>query len=365
MDRIYAHIGTGFVQPVLGAFAAAGHYRVLSRMALRDPHGLSVPVISVGNITFGGTAKTPMVEHITRMLKNQGFRPGIAIRGWGGRIDRSSASPEPVSDGKTVFLDWKDCGDEARLLAESLLDIGVPVAVGRDRVGAGQVLIERAGVDAILLDDGFQFTTLKRDFDLVLVDLMSPFGRFDGGIGLLREPISSISRADAVVLTRVESVNRERLDSLKTSLHARVDALPPLYTAEIKVRNVRDENGGIEPPYVLKNRLVLAFSGIANPLSFKITLKNLGCDICDFRIFPDHHPYSIADLKRISRRAVKRGADEVVTTTKDAVRLSGIRDVIGVPLKVVEIGLKIEDESRLFETMLDFSRTAACMLPSN
>lgn len=349
------------MQPVLVAFTAASHYRVLSHIpsALRLP----VPVISVGNITLGGTAKTPMVEHLSRALKNRGFKPGIATRGWKGNIDRSAASPALVSDGKTIFFEWQDCGDEPRLLAESLLDAEIPIAVGRNRAEAGQLLIEETGVDVILLDDGFQFTTLKRDLDIVLIDSMSPFGRFDGRTGILREPISSISRADAVVLTRVESVSRERIDLLKTLLNNQVNPLPPIWTAAISVRHIGNQDNSKEFPHILKNLRVLAFSGIANPLSFKTTLLSLGCRLSDFIIFPDHHPYSAADLARINRRVAGSGPDVIVTTTKDAVRLSERLDAFDKPLKVVEIGIEIEDgKDEILLSSLACRQTASSLL---
>jgi tetraacyldisaccharide 4'-kinase len=349
------------MQPVLVAFTAASHYRVLSHIP--SAASLPVPVISVGNITLGGTAKTPMVEHLARSLKNRGFKPGIATRGWKGNIDKSATPPELVSDGKTIFLEWQDCGDEPRLLAESLLDAEIPVAVGRNRAEAGQLLIEETGVDIILLDDGFQFTTLKRDFDLVLIDSMSPFGRFDGGIGILREPISSISRADAVVLTRVESVCPERIELLKALLINQVNPLHPIWTAAISVRHIRNQDNSKELPHFLNNLRVLAFSGIANPLSFRTTLLSLGCRLSDFIIFPDHHPYSTADLDRINRRVAGIGPDVIVTTTKDAVRLSGRRDAFEVPLKVVEIGIEIENgKDEILLSSLTCRQTASPLL---
>ncbi len=331
-------------------FAHVGHRRV--KGCMEGAVELPIPVISVGNITFGGTAKTPTVEHLARVLAGTGIHPGVVLRGYRGRLDLENAPPEIVSDGKRIYLDWMDSGDEARMLAESLLADEIPVAVGRDRIEASRLLMDRNDneIDIIILDDGFQYTSLKRKFDLVLIDMLAPFGRTDGRIGLIREPVRAIERADAVLLTRIEAVERARVGEIVKKLRRSIDNLPEIFTARTVVRSVRDLKSGREIEIDLLNgRRVIAFAGVGNPLSFRCTVESLGCEIAEFVEFQDHHPYTEEDMDRVCRRVEVLGAEYVLTTCKDAIRLRDLSDSIDFPLVVVDIEMEIDDEGRFLE----------------
>ncbi|MCX6646661.1 MAG: tetraacyldisaccharide 4'-kinase, partial [bacterium] len=340
-------VAEAFLKPIYSTYMNFSHSRVEDSIA--DAVKLPVPVISVGNIAFGGTAKTPTVKHIAANRAQLGFKPGIVMRGYKGTVERLSAPPAIVSDGDRIFLEWEDSGDEARLLAENLLSDHVPVAVGRDRIEASRMLIDKHGVDLIILDDGFQFTKLKRDFDLALIDALAPFGRSDGGFGLLREPASALERADAILLTRSEAVPEIRIEEIRQMLFHFVRKLPPIYIARTEVRGIK-EGGNIEigSPEVLRDKRVLGFSGIGNPFSFEKTVESLKCVLAGMITFPDHHPYSPRDIQRINSQAVELKADFLVTTRKDAVRLEGMEIEFSAPLYVVDIDLHIQGEEEFF-----------------
>jgi tetraacyldisaccharide 4'-kinase len=348
MTRTLGDIGVTLLEPLFGAYAAVSHRRV--RAGIADALNVSIPVCSVGNIAFGGTSKTPMVQYLAGMLHRNGLKPGVVIRGWKGQLDREGKS-SVVSDGHNLFLEWKQSGDEARLLAESLFSLNVPVAIGRDRFEASNLLLGSTDIDVIILDDGFQYTRLARDLDLVLMDSMCPFGRFGSGSGPLREPVTALERADAVILTRTETVDSVRIDQIKKSLRDQVENLPPVFTARTTVHDVREGDTGTgQFPFAMQGNLVVALSGIANPLSFKNTLADLGCDIAQWFTYPDHYPFKEKDLARINEVARRVGAKAAITTSKDAIRLNGMENLLSIPVHVVEIRLSLEDES----TFVDF-----------
>lgn len=340
------------LQPLFSAYAQVSHRLVRGRMS--EAVHLPIPVCSVGGITFGGNAKTPTVQYLARQMSRLDRRPGVVLRGWKGRIDRTAAPPALVSDGKQVLLDWETAGDEARLHAERLLGDGIPVAVGRDRIEAGRLLVNELGVDVVVLDDAFQFTKLGRDFDLALIDCLAPFGRRDGRTGPMREPASALERADAVVLTHSEAVPEEYLKRIQARLRDVVESLPPVFVSRTEVKLVSDRSNGVGMfPFVLEGRRVLAFSGIGSPESFRATLEGLGCDVAELIEFPDHHPFRRSDLARIDRRARQLRAETVVTTAKDEVRLVGRYDLFSLPLQVVEIAVSIENEKRFLAILAD------------
>ena len=349
-SRTSKSLAEAILRPVYSAYAKVSHKRVGSY--IKNAVKLDVPVISVGNIAIGGTAKTPTVKHIAANRVRHGFKPGIVLRGYKGSLERESSPPALVSDGDKIFLDWTEAGDEARLLAEILQEEHVPVAVGLDRIEASRMLITNLGVDLIILDDGFQFTGLKREFDLALIDALAPFGRADGGQGLLREPASALERADAILLTRSEAVPEIRIEEIKQNLFHSVRNLPPIFIARTVVRGVIDWKGDdLEPLELLKGLRVVGFAGIGNPSSFEKTIESLGCDLADLVSFADHHPYNSRDISRIDNHAGDAGAEILVTTMKDAVRLEGMGSKFKTPLYFVDIGLEIEHEQGFIDFM--------------
>jgi tetraacyldisaccharide 4'-kinase len=249
-------------------------------------------VISVGNIVAGGTGKTPMVEHLARRLAAHGSRPAIVARGY------KAASAGAAND-------------EAMVLRENLPD--VPQVLDPDRVRGARTAIERHGAGCVILDDGFQHWRIERDLDLVLVDALEPFGH--GHLlprGLLRERPGALGRADAVAITRADLCSPDRLAALRAEI-GRLAPGKPLV-------EVVDE--AIEPA-VLAGKRIAAFCGIGNPEGFFRRLERLGATLVLRLAFQDHHAYTPADLAEVREAARRAGAEAIVTTQKDAVKLRG------------------------------------------
>lgn len=310
-------------------------------MGLRKRHRLSRPVISVGNMTVGGTGKTPMVQYLCRMLVSKDFKPAVLSYGYGGALHGRFAV---VSDGSKMLLGSSEAGDEPVMLAKSVP--GVPVLVGKDRAASGRVAIDDLGADVLILDDGFQVWKLYRDLDIVLLRADHPF---DNGrtlpAGRLREPMTAISRADCVILTGTydAQVREKALEPIR-----RRAPVLPVWFARVEPSSLIPLSGGSDEPVVtLRGRRVLALSAIANPESFERTLKEAGAEIVGSARYPDHHEYSEDDISAISASASERRAELIVTTDKDAVKLS--RFHFDLPASVLRIELGIEGDCDFWE----------------
>lgn len=298
-------------------------------------HRLPCRVVSVGNLTVGGTGKTPTVIAMAAALSAAGERVSVVLRGY--RSEGSGA--RVVSDGRTIRLGWREAGDEAVLLAQSLP--GVPVVVGGDRVAAGRLAIAEFRPQTILLDDGFQHRRIHRDADLVLIDATDPFGgRWLLPRGRLREPVDELRRADAILVTRADQV--ADLEGVVQCL-ARAAPGRPIARGIFRGCRLRELRSGHEYPLAgIRGKRVVAVSGIANPSGFHRTLEGLGAVVVDRVVFRDHHPFDEADHRRMIRAVRAGGAEWIVTTEKDAVRLTpdGFAEVsvfaLGVALVVEE-----------------------------
>jgi len=310
---------------------------------------LPCQVVSVGNITSGGTGKTPFVILIGEMLKATNFRVAILSRGYKGNF------PEPfrlVSDGQQTFMGASQAGDEPYLLAEKLR--GIPVIVGQNRWRSGQYAIEHFKSEILILDDGFQHLPLKRDLNLLLIDSSSPFG--NGYLlprGILREFPGQLRRADAIILTKARKYDNIKI--LKQNL-IKVPEEIPIFQVEYEPGEIRmlGKESPLPPEY-LKGKKVLAFSGIANPLSFRQTLLNLNAQIAEFAIFPDHYQYRPKEWEKLYQKATDLGVDALVTTEKDLVRCQGLEQGI-IPLWGVSIQhVFLDNDLPRFEEFL-FSR---------
>jgi tetraacyldisaccharide 4'-kinase len=281
-------------------------------MGLLSTRRLPVPVVSVGNLTVGGSGKTPLAEVVALALGEMGARPAIVSRGYG----RRTRGVHVVSDGRSVLLEPKDGGDEPVLLAERLP--GVPVVVGESRYEAGVAAIGRCGAGSLVIDDGFQHRTLAKDLDIVAVSGREPWG--NGRLfprGSLREPLSALARAGVVVVTNppAAAAAGDVADAVRRrSSHAIV--LSGLYRPASLRRG-----GQADAPSALVARRVLALAGIAAPAGFVATAEAAGAEVCALEAFPDHHWYTAADLARVAVRARKMGAEAILTTEKDWVRL--------------------------------------------
>jgi len=284
-------------------------------LAVRVP----IPVISVGNLTLGGTGKTPAVEFFARYLRTLDRRVAILSRGYG-----SDSGPN----------------DEALLLEENLPD--VPHLQGRDRVALAGAALEELESEVLVLDDGFQHRRLHRDFDIVLIDSTRDiFGEYLFPRGLLREPVPSLKRAHAAILTRCDQAAPENVRQQRTELGRRYPHLLLATAQHIAIELIRE---GLEPLETdsLKGRPVIAFCGIGNPVAFRRTLADLGATVLDFKTFDDHHPYSRDDVEKLRAwGATFPEGTTAVTTQKDWVKLR-TPDLAGRPLLAVRVGLAFE-----------------------
>ena len=262
-------------------------------------HRVSVPVISIGNLTLGGTGKTPMVKWIANWLGERGVRAAIVSRGYGAQTNGHN--------------------DEAQELSQALLD--VPHVQNPDRVAAAERAIAEFGCQTVLLDDGFQHRRLARDMDIVLLDALEPFG-FEHVFprGTLREPVEGLRRADAVCLSRADSISAAERDAIR----CRVGGLAPqAMWCELSHRpsGLLNASGATQPLAALAGRRVAAFCGIGNPAGFRHTLSTLECDVVVWREFPDHYAYGADDVAELSQAAANSKADVVVCTHKDLVKV--------------------------------------------
>ena len=285
---------------------------------LLSQRSLPCRVISVGNLTVGGTGKTPVVIALATALRDRGRKVAVISRGY---KRRSGPSILEVSDGRALRGHPGDSGDEPFLIAQRCP--GVPVAVGADRLLVGRYLLDRFGVDTLVLDDGYQHQALGRDVDILVLDAGAPFGnRYLLPRGRLREPLSAMKRASAVLVTRASQA--QRLDELKATVRA-MAPMVPIWVTDFAVSAVVQIGGSASvEPSILKGERVVAVSGIGNPESFRRLLIEVGATVVDHCVFADHHAYSIDDLQRFRRVAEQAGVDRIVTTEKDAVKLAGL-----------------------------------------
>jgi len=275
---------------------------------------LSRPVISVGNITVGGTGKTPFVLLLAHMLQKQGFRPAVLSRGYGG------TSKEPVNvvcDGKTILLSSKTAGDEPLLIARSLQN--VPVLTGPKRELTGQAAIDRFGADVLICDDAFQHRRLHRDIDIVLLDGRRPLG--NGCLlprGELRESPAGLNRATCFVLTRTDGTHSPDERITRTAQQSGI----PVFSSAHRLSEIYSPaTGSRQTPEEIRHKKICAFCGIAKPDSFHALLTEAGAQILAFNPFPDHYVFSRADMDELKQQFIDRKADYLVTTEKDAMRL--------------------------------------------
>jgi len=296
--------------------------------AQAEIHRVDVPVISVGNLTLGGTGKTPLVEWLARYFRNQGVRVAIVSRGYG--------------------AEQGERNDEALELELALPD--VPHLQNPNRVEAAQTAIGEFDAQLILLDDGFQHRRLARDLDIVLLDATEPFGyEHVFPRGTLREPLAGLARAQVVVLSRADMLDIEA----RQQIQQRVARLAPNSVwCEVvhKPSALLDANGNEQPLAASPPERIAAFCGIGNPTGFRHTLEALGCNITAWREFPDHHTYTHEDIESLSRWAAN--ADQVLCTRKDLVKL-GVTSLGNVPLYAVSVQLDFLTGRHLLEAALE------------
>lgn len=331
--------------PLSLAYGAAVKIRsALYRKGIFKTHRVSVPVISVGNITTGGTGKTPLVEWIARRLADDGYRVCVLTRGY----RRSNpAQRVVVSDGEKILVQVEHSGDEALMLARSLVGKAAVVCYA-DRVAGANWAIENLKADAIILDDGFQHVRLARDLDIVTVDATNPWG--NGRLlpsGILREPISSLSRAGGIVITRAND-HEHLIEQISRVTSA------PIYTSSTVIKRITALDSLEEEinRETILNQTVAAFSGLGNPTVFFKQLRDETFDVRYAEAFRDHHQYSQSDIARVTQQAKDAGARALITTAKDAVKLRSLR--FSLPCYVAEIEVQISEA----DSLLAFIKTA-------
>jgi len=284
------------------------------------------PVVSIGNLTVGGTGKTPMVAWVAKLARDLGAQPIIVSRGYG------AAAGQP--------------NDEALELADLCPDI--PHLQNSDRRRAIRDWVARQPCRLAILDDGFQHRRLARDLDIVLVDALHPFGYRAGRAahvlprGLLREPLSALGRADFLVLTRTDLAAPAALASLRSALGKFLRPGTPVLLAAHRPVALVLLDGSRRPVADLRGQAVAAACGIGNPEAFRRTLEGLGAQVMQWHEFPDHHAYTAADLDRLVQAAEAAGLKRLVTTGKDAVKWRPLLSARGSPSAVEVAALEVE-----------------------
>ncbi|MBM3877652.1 MAG: tetraacyldisaccharide 4'-kinase [Verrucomicrobia bacterium] len=354
--------GTVFIRQLLFALSHLFRLGVKSRLLLYDlriirDSTLGVQVIAVGNLTVGGTGKTPVVEKFARELQDAGRKVAILSRGYRSKppplgqrllnkmlLREETTPPRVVSDGHSLLLDSETAGDEPFMLASNLKD--VVVLVDKDRVKSGRYAIEKFGCDTLLLDDGFQYWKLRgRRRDIVLVDCQQPFGNeFLLPRGTLREPHAHLVRANTIFLTKSDgntALLRARIAKHNPSAGVIECIHHPLYFEDV----FTGDREGLE---FLKGRKVAALSGIAQPESFEQSLRKLGAELVYEKRFADHHRYSQQEILNVINRAKKRQAEIIITTQKDAVRFPKL-DRRDLPVFFMRVEIKILTGAKDFQ----------------
>lgn len=304
-----------------------------------------VPVICIGNITTGGTGKTPMVIYVAQMLWESGFKPGIVSRGYGGCESRGGS---PVTDGKEIFLNPEESGDEPYLIAMRLRNI--PVMIGRDRVRAIESLIESFSIDVIVMDDGFQNESVYKDLSIVLVDATNPFGNnLILPAGDMREPRGSLKRGDLIVMSRSDIVSRDQVRLLENRIRQLCSNKRIFRSRHLKSEMYRvNDTASPVPAGLIVGRRVLLITGIANPLSFLYLIRKYNPRLVDMISLPDHYTYSDRDIIDFIEKS--KNYDYVVVTEKDFVKLNKYR--VNDKFYVLRISVVIDNENFFFRELI-------------
>lgn len=321
IDWVRIHEDEGFKASYLPLSLMSAMYEVGIRLRLKIMQGkkkVSLPgfTVSIGNLTAGGTGKTPATCMTAEWALGEGYDVAVLSRGYGGK---NKAKITVVSNRKNVLAGPEEAGDEPYLLASRLP--GIPVLTAKDRYLAGLMAHSIFGSTFFILDDGYQHLRLKRDLNLLLLDSARPFG--NGRLlprGPLREPVKELERADAIILTRAGflKIGRGTGDDIGHLLNSK----PVFMGDHVPEKIIFPFQQTSHDPSFLKGKRVAAFAGIARPDSFRDTLINLGAEILSYRHFPDHHPFTYDEIRALKEEKNNKGAELLITTEKDWMRVS-------------------------------------------
>lgn len=325
--------------------AAIWLYLLPFELGFRQKGRIGRPVISVGNITVGGTGKSPMVQYLCKGLQRRRLKPAVLSYGYGGSLGGKFGI---VSDRDAMRLRPSVAGDEPVMLAASLP--GIPVLVCKDRLVTGKTAVNEMDADVLVLDDGLQVWKLHRDLDIVLINGNSPF---DNGrtlpAGRLREPLSALRRADCIVATGVWEPEAKR-DMVSRVLKVAPSA--PVFFARFVPSGLMPVGGSSEMAIAdIAGKKVLVMCSIANPASFEQTLADLRVNVVACERFPDHHAYTARDITAINRSADESSAEMIITTDKDAIKLDAHQ--FTVPIYSLRISVEIDDEKAFWGLVMN------------
>ncbi len=347
----------GFLKALSWIFGALVQLRLLLyKHRIIRASTLGCQVISVGNMTVGGTGKTPIVETFARSMLQKGRKVAILSRGYKSRktpflekiLKKKERLPRVVSDGSRLLLNSDFAGDEPYMLASNLPN--VVVLVDKDRVKSGKYAIRKFGCDTLVLDDGFQYLRLQQRLDIVLIDYTNPFG-YNRVLprGLLREPIRNLKRAGFIFITKCPPSGAQELKTTLRELnpHAEISECRHIskYLQDLYTRERSDLHS-------LKGKNVAAISGIAVPESFENGLRNVGAQIVHHAQYSDHYRYTQQDIIETINRSVEAGAELIVTTEKDAVRFPRINRC-DLPMMFLRVEIEMLSGADAFNEWID------------
>lgn len=316
--------------------------------ALRNQKKLPCRVISVGNLTVGGTGKTPATIALAEEAKRRGLSPVVLTRGYKG----SAKGPCFVTRGEGALLNAAEAGDEPVLMAGKLP--GVPIVKGGNRYEAGLFALQHLNSQLLfILDDGFQYWKLYRDKDILLIDSGNPFGnRALLPLGKLREPLGAMKRADIVVLTKCKGPDgpqRNDVEGLIAEIK-KYNAAAPIFLSGHSIVDVSLRSGEKISPDLIKGRKVFCFCALGDPGSFRGTVAATGAVITGAMTFRDHYTYSAEDMARVKAEAGKSGAEWIVTSEKDMIKIRGL----DLPENIIIIGIAFSTSERFYDAAFAF-----------
>ena len=353
-----ARLTSAFLVVLSGIYQVAIQIRLfLWRQRIFRDHTIGCQVVSIGNLTVGGTGKTPVVEVFARALQQAGRRVAILSRGYKSTprplwqrivakvtFQEDQIPPKIVSDGRALLLDSDQAGDEPYMLASNLKD--VVVLVDKDRVKAGRYAISRYGCDTLLLDDGFQYLALKSRLDICLIDRNAPFGNhYLLPRGTLREPMRNLKRAHYIFITKCTERGAGKLRTAIRQFNTTAEIIECTHHA-LYLKDVF--TGEKHPLTLLKGLDVAALCAIAMPDSFENGLRELGANVVYAKSYADHHRFTQQEVINMINRSVRRGAAAILTTEKDAVRFPKI-DRRDIPVYYLRVEIRILSGAKDFD----------------